>query len=77
MKTQHHHLITKTLASAAIVLGAGFAGAASASANTNGTAPNPFGGLTCNCHETATPGSPALRGEIERGIQKGHSAALS
>ena len=76
MKTQHHHVITKILVSAAIVLSAGVAGAAPASANTNGTDPNPFGGLRCNCQETAAPGSPALRAEIERGIQKGHSAWL-
>jgi hypothetical protein len=74
MKTQHHQMITKILASTAIVLGAWVAGAAPANANTNGTDPNPFGGLRCNCQETAAPGSPAFRGEIQRGIQQGHSA---
>ena len=74
MTTQHRQVITKTLVSAAIVLGAWVAGAAPASANTNGTDPNPFGGLRCNCQETAAPGSPALRGEIERGIQQARSA---
>jgi hypothetical protein len=74
MKIQHRHLITKTLASAAIVVGAAIAAAIPASANTNGTDPNPFAGLTCNCHETAAPASPALRGEIQQGIKQGHSA---
>jgi hypothetical protein len=74
MKTQHRQLITKTLAGTAIVFGAWIAGAAPANANTNGTDPNPFGGLKCDCQQTAAPGSPALRGEIERGIQQGHSA---
>jgi hypothetical protein len=76
MKAQHYQLITKTLASAAIVLGAWVAGAAPASANTNGTDPTPFGGLSCSCQETAPSGSPALRAEIHRGIQQGHSAWL-
>jgi hypothetical protein len=74
MKNQHHQMITKIMASTAIAFGAWVAAAAPANADTNGTDPNPFGGLRCNCQETAAPGSPALRGEIERGIQQGRSA---
>jgi hypothetical protein len=70
MMTQHH-VITKILVSAAIALGAFVGAAAPASADPNatgGTDPNPFGGLSCNCQQTAPPGSSAL-GEIERGIR--------
>jgi len=71
-------MITKMLVSAAIVLGSLVVGAAPASADPNsaGTGPNPFGGLSCNCRETAPPGSPALTAEINRGLQHGHSAWL-
>jgi hypothetical protein len=74
MKNQHHQMITKIMAGIAIAFGAWVAGAAPANANTNGTDPNPFGGLRCNCQQTPATGAPALRGEIDRGIQKGHSA---
>jgi hypothetical protein len=82
MTTQHHQVITKILVSAAIALGScvGAAPPASADPNPIGTDPadpNPFGGLSCNsCQETAPPGSPALREEIERGLREGHSARL-
>jgi len=78
MTTQHHKVITKILVSAAIALGCWVGGAAPASAdpNSTGTAANPFGGLTCSCQETAPPGSPALREEINRGIREGHSAGV-
>jgi hypothetical protein len=76
MKNQHHQLIAKILASAAIVLGAWVAGAAPASADTNGTNPNPFGGLRCNCQEITPSGSPTLRDEIARGLRQGRSAWL-
>lgn len=70
-------LTTKTLIGAAIVLGSGVGLAAPASASTGpSTDPNPFGGLTCNCRETAPPGSPALKAEIDRGLGQGHSAWL-
>ena len=71
-------MITKMLVSAAIVLGSLVAGAAPTSADPNHSdaSPNPFGGLGCNCRETAAPGSPALTAEINRGIQRGHSAWL-
>ena len=70
--------IAKMLVSAAIVVGAAVAGAAPASADSNpaGSDPNPFAGLSCSCRETAPAGSPVLRGEIHRGIQKGLSARL-
>jgi hypothetical protein len=74
MKNQHHQLITKILASAAIVLGAWVAGAAPASADTSGTDPNPFGGLGCNCQQITPSGSPSLRDEIARGLRQGRSA---
>jgi hypothetical protein len=69
--------ITKMLVSAAIVLGS-VVGAAPASASTDPApaGPNPFGGLSCNCRETAPAGSPALKAEIDRGIREGHSAWL-
>ena len=57
-------LITKTLISAAIALGAGVGLAALASADPNpaNTSPNPYSGLSCNCRETAPPDSPASEG---------------
>ena len=78
MSTQHHKVITKILVSAAITLGLWIAGATPARAdpnpNTVGTDPNPFGGLSCNCQETAPAGSPERRKEIDRGIREGLSA---
>jgi hypothetical protein len=70
-------MITRLLVSAAIALGSGVGLAAPASADTNpiGTGPNPFGALSCSCRETAAPGSPALREEMERGIRAGLSAS--
>jgi hypothetical protein len=71
MTTQHHKVITKILVSAAIALGAFVGAAAPASADPNaigGTHPNPFGGLSCNCQETAPPGSSALE-QMKRGIR--------
>jgi hypothetical protein len=79
MPTQHRKVITKILVSAAIALGSCIGGAAPASAedpNPIGTEPNLFGGLHCSCQKTAPPGSPALREEVERGLQEGHSAWL-
>jgi hypothetical protein len=79
MTTQHRRVITKILVSAAIALGSSVGAAAPASADPNaigGTDPNPFGGLSCSCQETAPPGSPALREEIQRGIRAGLSAWL-
>jgi hypothetical protein len=71
-------LITKTLISAAIVLGScvGLAPSASADPNPADAGPNPYSTLSCNCHETAPAGSPALREEIHRGNQQGLSASL-
>jgi hypothetical protein len=77
MTTQHHQVIRKILVSAAIALGFCVGGAALVNADANhsiGTDPNPFGGLSCSCRETAPPGSPALREEIERGIRGARSA---
>jgi hypothetical protein len=76
MATQHRQVITKILVGAAIALGSWVWGAAPASADPDaiGTGPNPFGGLRCNCQETAPPGSPALREETERGIRDARSA---
>jgi hypothetical protein len=76
MKNQHHQLITKTLAGAAIILGAWVAGAAPASADTSGTHPNPFGGPRCNCQELTPSGSPTLGDEGARGLRQGRSAGL-
>jgi hypothetical protein len=78
MSTQHHKVITKILISAAITLGLWAAGATPASAdpnpNTVGTDPNPFGGLSCNCRETAPAGGPERKEQIDRGIREGLSA---
>jgi hypothetical protein len=69
------NLVTKTLISGAIVLGSCVVGAAPAGASTGSTPPpNPFSGLTCNCQEAAPPDSPALKAEIDRGIQQGRSS---
>ncbi|MDT7719959.1 MAG: hypothetical protein QOE94_970 [Mycobacterium sp.] len=78
MTTQHHQVITKILIGAAVALGAYVGGAAPVSADPNpiGSAPNPFGGLSCSCQETAPPGSPVLREEIEQGIREGRTAWL-
>jgi hypothetical protein len=67
-------LIAKMLVGATIVVGFCVAGAASASADPNpsDTHPNPFGGLSCSCQETA-PAGPDLRQEIDRGIRDGLS----
>jgi len=70
--------LKRSLISAAIVLGSCVALAAPASATTGPvtTDPNPFGSLTSNSRETAPPGSPALKAEIDRGLWQGHSAWL-
>jgi hypothetical protein len=70
-------LITKTLISAAIVVGSCVVGAAPASADPNpaSTGSNPFSALSCDCREAAPPHSPALTQEIHRGIQAGLSAS--
>ena len=77
-KRRYRKVITKLLVSAAIALGSGVVGAAPASAdpNTVGAEPNPFGTFGCSCRETAPAGSPALREEVERGLQEGHTAWL-
>jgi hypothetical protein len=79
MTTRHHQVITRILVGGAVALGFYVGGAASASADPNsmGSAPNPFGGLTCSCRQTAPPGSPAAREEIERGLRESRSAWLS
>ena len=66
-------MIAKILVSAACALGSYVVGAAPASADQNsiGTAPNPFGGLSCNCRETHPPGSPSLKDEIAQGLRQG------
>lgn len=78
MTNQHLQRITKILIGAAVALGAYVGGAAPVSADPNpiGSAPNPFGDLSCGCRETAPPGSPALREGIDRGIREGRTAWL-
>ncbi len=61
-------MLTKILASSAVVLSAAVGVAAPTSAD-----PNPFTGLSCNCKETAPAGSPILTEKIDRGIQQGLS----
>jgi len=79
MTTQRYQAVTKILVSAAIVVGSYVGGAAPASADPNPPSPslNPFSALSCSwCRETALAGSPALKAEIDRGIQEGLSAWL-
>ena len=78
MTTQYHHVMTKILIVVAVALGSSVGGAAPVGADPNpiGSAPNSFGGLSCSCRETAPPGSPVLREEIERGIREGRTARL-
>jgi hypothetical protein len=78
MTTQRHQVVTRILVGGAVALGFYVGGAAPASADPNsmGSAPNPFGGLTCSCRQTAPPGSPAAREEIDRGLREGRSALL-
>lgn len=77
-KQRFHKVITTMLVGGAVALGSGVVGAAPASAapNTIGPNPNPFSTLGCNCGETASAGSPALRDEIARGLREGYSASL-
>jgi hypothetical protein len=65
--------ITKALVSIAIAVGCGVAVAVPASADSNAFAPgpDPLGGLSCNCVETAPAQSPAQQEEIHRGIRDG------
>jgi len=74
-EARRHHVITKTLAIAAVV---GFcvakAAPAGADPNSIGTDPNPFGTLGCSCQQTAPAGSPTLMEEIRRGIRQGLSS---
>ena len=82
MTTQYHQVMTKILiavaVAVAVALGSSAAGAAPVGADPNpiGSAPNSFGGLSCSCRETAPPGSPVLREEIEEGIRDGRTAWL-
>ena len=63
-------LITKTLISAAIVVGSCVAGAAPASADPNpaSTGSNPFSALSCDCQTPASVTSPDVTDQINRGI---------
>ncbi len=58
--------IGTVMITAAIALGFNVAAAATASAD-----PSAFSTLSCNCQETAPPGSPARKDEIIRGIRQG------
>jgi hypothetical protein len=92
MTTQYHQVMTKILIVVAVALGSSAGAAAPVGADPNpigsapnpigsapnsiGSAPNSFGGLSCSCRETAPPGSPVLREEIEQGIGEGRTAWL-
>jgi hypothetical protein len=79
MTTQYHQVMTKILIVVAVALGSSAGAAAApvgADPNPIGSAPNSFGGLSCSCRETAPPGSPVLREEIEQGIREGRTAWL-
>lgn len=63
-------MITKVVASTAIVFGLSVLGAAPANAEPSQSdlnPPNPFAGLTCNCQPKA-PFGPFMP-EVERGLQ--------
>jgi hypothetical protein len=68
-------VITKILVSVAIVLGSCVVGAVPASADEVTIDPNPFGALSSGPRETALTDGPAVREELERGIQGGLSAS--
>ncbi|MDT5256666.1 MAG: hypothetical protein QOD10_1746 [Mycobacterium sp.] len=78
MTTQHHYMITKILASAAIAVGVGIWGAAVASAqpNPSNTSPNPYGGLRCSCQGPAPASNPDVKAQIDQGLLEGHTARL-
>lgn len=64
-------MITKVIASAAVVLGLSVLGAAPANAEPSASdlnPPSPFAGLTCNCQPRA-PFSPMSQPEVDRGLQ--------
>ena len=78
MTMRHHRAIAKILISAAIALGSWVAAATPAVAEPSpaGAGPNPFGTLGCSCRQAPPVDSPAVREEIQRGIQEGLSAWL-
>ncbi|BBX63325.1 hypothetical protein MSAS_24990 [Mycobacterium saskatchewanense] len=75
MTTHHQHVIAKAIAAAAITFGVGVGLAAQAAADEPvGAEANPYTALRCACTETAPAGSAALMEEVQRGLQRGHSA---
>jgi hypothetical protein len=71
MTTQYCQVVTKILVGGAVLLGVCVGGVAPAGAD-----PNPFGGLSCGCRDTAPAGSADPRADIDRGLLEGHSAWL-
>lgn len=65
-RPRHPQNRTTALACAAIAFGSVLVAAPPAGAD-----PNPFNSLSCNCPETAPPGSAARSDEIARGIRLG------
>jgi hypothetical protein len=65
-----YRVITKILVSAAILLGPLAVGVAPANADTDpdGSQPNPFSSLTCDCQQIPAAPGPGLTTEIDRGI---------
>lgn len=57
-----------------VMFGASVATPAGADPNSGGDAPNPFGGISCNCSRTAPTDGPASRQQISEGIHQGLSA---
>ena len=76
MTIQHYRMITRILVGGAVAFSVYVGGAAAASADPNsiGSAPSPFGGLTCNCQQTTPAGGPTVRQELDWGIQAGLSS---
>ncbi|MGB8387826.1 hypothetical protein [Mycobacterium sp.] len=70
-KRGYYRVISRILVSAAVAVGFCSGGAALAGAD-----PNPFGTLGNSGQETAPPGSPGQREEVDRGIGDGLSASL-
>jgi hypothetical protein len=75
----NRQVITKVLASAAVLLGFCVWGAAPAGAAPSqaGTEPNPFSTLSCSCRAAAPAGGAPLKDQIDRGIAAGRDGGLA
>lgn len=60
-------------AAVVVAFGASVATPAGADANSGGDDPNPFGGISCSCDQTAATDSPDSEQQISQGIHQGLS----